>query len=151
VHGARTPSAVPTERRREREIAGGHREMIAAPEARRRSVPSLKARINLRPRYWQPLAPEAHAGARAVEKRYSPGAIQALEGDHRAALIHPGQGSVKYSKLSQRREVMLTIETAPSSVAEVPLFDGARCRPPCGVDEVVAYRSARGTSSRFPA
>lgn len=86
--------------------------------------------------------PEAQALAdRAIEKRYSPGEILAHEGEPSRGLIIVGQGSVKVFKVSSSgREVMLTIETAPSSVAEVPLFDGGPLPASVSaVDEVVAY------------
>ncbi len=62
---------------------------------------------------------------RAVEKRYIPGEPLFHEGEDCRGLFLLGQGSVKIYKTSGAgREVMLAIETAPSSVAEVPLFDG---------------------------
>lgn len=86
----------------------------------------------------------AEAGAlaeRAIEKRYAPGEILAHEGEPSRGLIMIGQGSVKVFKVaSSGREVMLTIETAPSSVAEVPMFDGGPFPASvAAVDEVVAY------------
>ncbi|MGE5645066.1 MAG: Crp/Fnr family transcriptional regulator [Acidobacteriota bacterium] len=62
---------------------------------------------------------------RAIEKRYGSGDVLFHEGEECRGLYLLGQGSVKIFKTSQAgREVMLALETAPSSVAEVPLFDG---------------------------
>ncbi|MBI3668083.1 MAG: cyclic nucleotide-binding domain-containing protein, partial [Acidobacteria bacterium] len=86
--------------------------------------------------------PEIEALAqRAVEKRYVPGEFLFHEGEECAGLFVLGQGSVKIFKTSASgREVMLAVESAPSSVAEVPLFDGgpypASVR---AIDDVVAY------------
>lgn len=61
---------------------------------------------------------------RAVEKRFSPGEILFNEGDPCSGLFVLAEGSVKIFKTSSAgREIMLAIESAPSSVAEVPLFD----------------------------
>ena len=47
------------------------------------------------------------------------------EGDPCTGLWVIGSGTVKITKMSASgREIMLTVESAPSSVAEVPLFDG---------------------------
>ncbi len=73
------------------------------------------------------LAPRevAALAARAVEKRYAPGEVLFYEGEPSSGIFLLGQGSVKIFKTSATgREVMLAIETAPSSVAEVPIFDG---------------------------
>jgi CRP-like cAMP-binding protein len=86
--------------------------------------------------------PEAEALAeRAIEKRYAPGEMLAHEGEPSRGLIIIGQGSVKVFKVAPSgREVMLAIESAPSSVAEVPLFDGGPLPASVvAVDEVVAY------------
>ena len=67
----------------------------------------------------------AALAARAVEKRYAPGEALCHEGEPSSGIFLLGQGSVKIFKTSAAgREVMLAIETAPSSVAEVPIFDG---------------------------
>ncbi len=87
-------------------------------------------------------AAEAQALAgRAVTKHYAPGEILAHEGAPPQGLFVIGQGSVKVFKVaSSGREIMLTIETAPSTVAEVPLFDGGPVPASVvAVDEVVAY------------
>jgi len=63
--------------------------------------------------------------SRAIEKHYSDGNVLFREGEECRGLFLLTQGSVKISKASgSGREVMLAMETAPSSVAEVPLFDG---------------------------
>ncbi|MCL5746149.1 MAG: Crp/Fnr family transcriptional regulator [Acidobacteria bacterium] len=87
---------------------------------------------------------EAEAGAlaeRAIEKQYAPGEMLLYEGEPSRGLVVIGQGRVKIFKISSSgREVMLSIETAPSSVAEVPLFDGGPLPASVvAVDGVVAY------------
>ncbi len=63
--------------------------------------------------------------SRAVEKRFDTGATLFHEGEECRGLYLLGEGTVKIFKTSgSGREVMLAIERAPSSVAEVPLFDG---------------------------
>ncbi len=63
--------------------------------------------------------------ALAVEKSYEPGQSLFYEGDPCEGLYVIGSGTVKISKTSSSgREIMLMLESAPSSVAEVPLFDG---------------------------
>jgi CRP-like cAMP-binding protein len=62
---------------------------------------------------------------RAVEKRYAPEDMLFWEGEECAGIFLILQGSVKiFRSSSSGREVMLSIETAPASVAELPLFDG---------------------------
>lgn len=87
---------------------------------------------------------EALAG-RAVEKRYEAGQVLFHEGDACTGLFVIAQGSVKIYKTSGAgREVMLAIETAPSSVAEVPLFDGGPYPATVSaVSDVVAYTIAK--------
>jgi CRP-like cAMP-binding protein len=74
---------------------------------------------SLTPAEIEPLA------QRAVEKRFAPGEVLFREGEDCAGVFVLGQGSVKIVKASPSgREIMLAVESAPSSVAEVPLFDG---------------------------
>lgn len=78
---------------------------------------------------------------RAIEKGFAAGALLFQEGEECAGLFVLGQGRVKIFKTSASgREIMLAVESAPSSVAEVPLFDGgpypASVR---AIEEVVAY------------
>ncbi len=62
---------------------------------------------------------------RAVEKRYAPDEMLFWEGEECAGIFLIVQGSVKIFRTSPGgREVMLSIESAPASVAELPLFDG---------------------------
>ena len=62
---------------------------------------------------------------RAVERRFSPDAILFWEGEPCAGIFLIVEGSVKIFRSSPGgRELMLAIETAPSTVAELPLFDG---------------------------
>src|ERR1035437_6773368 len=69
---------------------------------------------------------EIHALAqRAVERRFAPGEMLFWEGEPCAGIFLIVQGSVKIFKTSVGgREMMLALETAPSTVAELPLFDG---------------------------
>ncbi len=60
----------------------------------------------------------------SVEKRYEAGEVMFYEGDPCEGLFVVGEGTVKICKTSPTgREIMLAMETAPSSVAEAPLFD----------------------------
>lgn len=62
---------------------------------------------------------------RAVERRFAPDEMLFWEGEACTGMFLIVQGSVKIFRTSASgREVMLAIETAPSSVAELPLFDG---------------------------
>ena len=70
--------------------------------------------------------PELQALAqRAVERRFASGEVLFWEGEPCAGIFLIVQGSVKIFKTSQGgREMMLSLESAPSTVAELPLFDG---------------------------
>src|SRR6185503_1972769 len=62
---------------------------------------------------------------RAVERRFVPGEMLFWEGEPCAGIFLIVQGSVKIFRTSPGgREVMLAIESAPATVAELPLFDG---------------------------
>jgi CRP/FNR family transcriptional regulator len=62
---------------------------------------------------------------RTVEKSYRAGEMLFGEGEPCQGLFLILEGSVKIFKTSPSgREITLAVETAPSSVAEVPLFDG---------------------------
>lgn len=62
---------------------------------------------------------------RAVERRFAPDEMLFWEGEECAGIFLIVQGSVKIFRTSPGgREVMLSIETAPATVAELPLFDG---------------------------
>ncbi len=62
---------------------------------------------------------------RAVERRFAPEEVLFWEGAPCAGIFLLIEGSVKIFKTSPGgREMMLALQTAPSSVAELPLFDG---------------------------
>ncbi|MFN7998716.1 MAG: Crp/Fnr family transcriptional regulator [Bryobacteraceae bacterium] len=62
---------------------------------------------------------------RAVEKRFEAGEMFFWEGEPCAGIFLILQGSVKIFKTSPNgREMMLSLEAAPCTVAELPLFDG---------------------------
>lgn len=62
---------------------------------------------------------------RSLQRRYRAGEVLFYEGDPCHGFYVLGQGRVKIVKTSPSgREIMLAVESAPSSVAEVPLFDG---------------------------
>lgn len=62
---------------------------------------------------------------RAVERRYAPDETLFWEGEPCAGIFLVVGGSVKIFKTSAGgREMMLSLETAPTTVAELPLFDG---------------------------
>jgi CRP/FNR family transcriptional regulator len=61
----------------------------------------------------------------ASPQQFDAGTTLFYEGDVCIGLWILGSGSVKITKTSPSgREIMLSVESAPSSVAEVPLFDG---------------------------
>ena len=63
--------------------------------------------------------------ALAIEKHISGGQVLFYEGDPCEGLWVIADGAVKISKMSATgREIMLTVISAPESVAEIPLFDG---------------------------
>ena len=62
---------------------------------------------------------------RAVEKRFAAGDMLFWEGEPCAGIFLIVEGTVKIFRTSPSgREVMLSIESAPATVAELPLFDG---------------------------
>ncbi len=61
----------------------------------------------------------------AVAKQYSPGDVLFLEGQPCEGLWIIGEGAAKVVKTSpQGRQIVLTTQIAPATVAEVPVFDG---------------------------
>jgi CRP/FNR family transcriptional regulator len=71
-------------------------------------------------------SPELDALAqRAIERRYGAEELLFWEGEPCAGIFLLVQGSAKIFKMSASgREMVLGIESAPCSVAELPLFDG---------------------------
>jgi CRP/FNR family transcriptional regulator, cyclic AMP receptor protein len=64
-------------------------------------------------------------GRRALERRFAPDDVLFWEGQPCAGIFLIVEGSVKIFKTSASgREMMLALEQAPASVAELPLFDG---------------------------
>lgn len=64
-------------------------------------------------------------GQRALERRFAPDEVLFWEGEPCAGIFLIVEGSVKIFKTSAGgREMMLALERAPSTVAELPLFDG---------------------------
>ncbi|HWQ54017.1 MAG TPA: Crp/Fnr family transcriptional regulator [Bryobacteraceae bacterium] len=62
---------------------------------------------------------------RAVEKRFPADEMLFWEGEPCAGIFLIAEGSAKIFKTSPGgREMMLSLETAPATVAELPLFDG---------------------------
>ena len=78
---------------------------------------------------------------RAVDRQYAPGESLFFEGDPCTGLYILGKGSVKIVKSAPSgREIMLAVETAPSSFAEVPVFDGGKYPASAtALDEVQAW------------
>jgi CRP/FNR family cyclic AMP-dependent transcriptional regulator len=76
---------------------------------------------------------------RAVEKRFAADEMLFWEGEACVGIFLILKGSVKIFRTSPGgREVMLSIETAPASVAELPLFDGGSYPSSVRVMEPVA-------------
>ncbi|HKW96468.1 MAG TPA: Crp/Fnr family transcriptional regulator [Bryobacteraceae bacterium] len=60
-----------------------------------------------------------------IEKHYAPGEMLFWEGEQCAGMFLVAQGEVKIFKTSSSgRELVIGLQSAPSSVAELPLFDG---------------------------
>jgi CRP/FNR family transcriptional regulator len=78
---------------------------------------------------------------RTLERRFAPGEVLFREGEDCYGCFLLSQGSVKIFKTSPGgREIMLAEEAAPSTVAEVPLFDGGPYPATVSAtDQVVAY------------
>jgi len=78
---------------------------------------------------------------RTLERRFDAGEVLFREGDPCHGFFVLGQGRVKIFKTSATgREITLAVESAPSSVAEVPLFDGGPYPATVSaLEEVVAY------------
>jgi CRP/FNR family cyclic AMP-dependent transcriptional regulator len=83
---------------------------------------------------------------RTVEKRFADGEALFWEGEPCAGMFLIIRGSVKIFRTSSGgREVMLSIETAPATVAELPLFDGgAYPASVCAVEAVTALFINKG-------
>lgn len=76
---------------------------------------------------------------RAVEKKFGADEMLFWEGEPCLGIFLIIQGSVKIFRTSPSgREVMLSIETAPATVAELPLFDGGTYPASVRVVEPVA-------------
>jgi CRP/FNR family transcriptional regulator len=62
---------------------------------------------------------------RSIERRFADGEMLFWEGEPCAGIFILVQGQLKIFKTSASgREMMLSLESAPSTVAELPLFDG---------------------------
>ncbi len=79
--------------------------------------------------------------ARVVERRLAPGEVLFREGEECQGLHVLAAGSVKIVRSSAAgREIAISVESAPSSVAEIPLFDGGPYpATACAIDDVVCY------------
>ena len=61
----------------------------------------------------------------AIAKNYAPGDVMFLEGQPCEGLWIIGEGAARVIKTTPRgRQLVLTTQVAPSTVAEVPVFDG---------------------------
>ncbi len=86
-----------------------------------------KAAVLSRIPIFESLSPEEinAVAERAIEKRFPAGATLFHEGEASQGMFIVSRGEVKICKLSPAgREMTIAIETAPSTVAELPLFDG---------------------------
>ena len=102
---------------------------------------------------FSPLAPEEREAiaALAVEKHFAAGEVLLREGTNCEGLYVIGSGTVKIVKSSPTgREIMLAIEAAPSSVAEVPLFDqGDNPATVIALQDVTAFLLRKDDFRRF--
>jgi CRP-like cAMP-binding protein len=88
---------------------------------------SLREEVFAKTSLFSSLTPEEASALAsvAVEKSYGAGETLFHEGEPCLGLFVIGEGAVKIVKTTPSgRQIMLAVETAPSSVAEVPLFDG---------------------------
>jgi len=87
----------------------------------------------------------------AVERTYRAGEVLFEEGMPCEGLYVLASGTVKISKASPSgRSIMLAMETAPSTVAEVPLFDGGDYPASVSaVEDTVAYLLPKDAFRRF--
>jgi CRP/FNR family transcriptional regulator len=88
---------------------------------------------------------------RALERHFHAADVLFHEGDPCHGFFVIGKGSVKIFKTSPSgREVMLAVESAPSSVAEVPVFDGGPYPATVSaIDEVTAYLISKQDFRQF--
>lgn len=77
----------------------------------------------------------------AFRKTFAPGEYLFLEGEPCQGMFLVTRGSTRIFKASASgREILLTMETAPASIAEIPVFDGGNYpASAAAVDEVTAY------------
>ena len=106
-------------------------------------MPESKTEFLSQVSLFSTLSPEelAAVAQRILVRRYAPGEVLFREGEDCYGLYILGQGSVKIFKTSPAgREIMLAVESSPSSVAEVPLFDGGPYPATVSaIDEVIAF------------
>ena len=87
---------------------------------------------------------------RAVEKRFDAGQMLFWEGEPCAGIFPIAEGSVKIFKMSPSgREMMLALERAPSTVAELPLFDGGAYPASARADEFALHPTHQEIASRL--
>jgi CRP/FNR family transcriptional regulator len=84
---------------------------------------------------------------RVVERHFAPGEVLFREGEECRGLHVLAAGSVKIVRSSAAgREIAIHVESAPSTVAEIPLFDGGPYpATACAIDDVVCYVLDRDT------
>ena len=89
-------------------------------------MPEKRAALSSIPLFASLSESEVQALAqRAVERRFAAGEMLFWEGEPCAGIFLLMAGAVKIFKTSPGgREMMLALEAAPSTVAELPLFDG---------------------------
>ena len=67
----------------------------------------------------------AEVAARAVRRNYEQGQVLFLDGEECEGMFVVAEGTVRLFKTSPSgREMLLAMEKAPASVAEIPVFDG---------------------------
>jgi CRP/FNR family cyclic AMP-dependent transcriptional regulator len=78
---------------------------------------------------------------RTLERRFTAGDVLFREGDPCYGFFVLARGGVKIFKTSAGgREIMLAVEKAPSSVAEIPMFDGGPYPATVSaISDVIAY------------
>ncbi|MEZ5364921.1 MAG: cyclic nucleotide-binding domain-containing protein [Bryobacterales bacterium] len=78
--------------------------------------------------------------AHALPRSYAPGQVIFLEDEPCEGMFVVAEGSVRIFKTAPSgREMLLTMENAPASIAEIPVFDGGPYPASAAVTAVRAY------------
>ena len=88
---------------------------------------AAKAEVLRRVRIFSALSDEqlAEVAAHALRRDYTQGQVMFIDGEECEGMFIIAEGTVRlYKTAPSGREMLLTMEKAPASVAEIPVFDG---------------------------